>query len=199
MLLIIDNYDSFTYNLVQMVAALGQAVRVLRNDQVDVAGAMALAPSHVLISPGPCTPAEAGVSVPLIRACAGRIPLLGVCLGHQSIAAAFGGAIIRAQRPMHGKLCPVEHDGRGVFAGLPSPFTVTRYHSLVADPQTLPEALEVSARSPEGEIMGLRHRQYWVEGVQFHPEAVLSEHGEALMKNFLAAQAALRPGALQPA
>jgi len=186
MLLLIDNYDSFTYNLAQYFGELGAEVHVHRNDALTVAEIAAWQPSHLVISPGPCTPSEAGISVAAIEAFAGRIPILGVCLGHQAIGQAFGGRIVRAQRVMHGKLSAVTHDGRGVFTGLPSPFPVTRYHSLAIERATLPSCLEVTATSEDGEIMGVRHRELAVEGVQFHPEAILTEHGHALLSNFLA-------------
>ncbi len=190
MVLMIDNYDSFTYNLVQYLGELGAEVRVLRNDEASVAEALALAPARIVISPGPCTPDEAGISVALIRAVAGRIPLLGVCLGHQSIARAFGGEVVRARAVMHGKTSPIYHQGEGVFAGLESPFEATRYHSLVIDAEHLPEALTVTAwtRRDDGsrdEIMGVRHRELPVQGVQFHPESILTRHGHDLLKNFL--------------
>ena len=185
MLLMIDNYDSFTYNLVQYFGELGCEVKVLRNDECTVDEAAALRPSHVVISPGPCTPSEAGISLALIGRLAGKVPLLGVCLGHQSIGQAFGGKVIRARQVMHGKVSQVRHDGRGVFAGLPSPFTATRYHSLVVERASLPAELEITAESEDGEIMGLRHRSLPVEGVQFHPEAMLTEHGHAMLRNFL--------------
>ena len=185
MLLMIDNYDSFTYNLVQYLGELGADVRVVRNDAITLDEVAALAPAQIVVSPGPCTPSEAGVSVPLIRRFAGQIPILGVCLGHQSIGQAFGGRIVRAQRVMHGKLSPVTHDGRGVFAGLPSPFAVTRYHSLAIERDHVPAELEVTATAADGEIMGGRHRTLAGEGVQFHPEAILTEHGMRLLANFL--------------
>jgi anthranilate synthase/aminodeoxychorismate synthase-like glutamine amidotransferase len=188
MIVVIDNYDSFTYNLVQLIRELGEEVRVFRNDALGVEAVMAMAAQRVVISPGPCTPAQAGISVPLIRALAGTLPILGVCLGHQSIGAAFGGEIVRAARPMHGKISRIDHDGRGVFAGLPARFAATRYHSLAIRRDAVPECLEVTARSEDGEIMGVRHRSHAVEGVQFHPEAVLTEHGRALMRNFLSIQ-----------
>jgi len=188
MLLMIDNYDSFTYNLVQYLGELGAEVHVHRNDAITLDQVAAWKPERIVISPGPCTPSEAGISVPLIRRFAGEIPILGVCLGHQAIGQAFGGRIVRAQRVMHGKLSPVTHEGRGVFAGLPSPLTVTRYHSLAIEPGSLPDVLEVTARADDGEIMGVRHRTLDVEGVQFHPEAILTEHGHALLGNFLAAR-----------
>lgn len=186
MLLMIDNYDSFTYNLVQYFGELGEDVRVFRNDQITVADIERLAPERIVISPGPCTPNEAGVSVDTIRNFAGRIPLLGVCLGHQSIGQAFGGRIIRAKNLMHGKTSLVHHRGQGVFAGLPSPFTATRYHSLVIESESLPDCLEMTAwTEDDNEIMGIRHRELAVEGVQFHPESILTEHGHALLRNFL--------------
>ena len=185
MLLLIDNYDSFTYNLAQYLGELGAEVNVYRNDAVTVSEIAAWQPTHIVISPGPCTPNEAGISVAAIRAFAGKIPILGVCLGHQAIGAAFGGRIVRAQRVMHGKLSAVAHDGRGVFTGLPSPVTVTRYHSLAIEPATLPACLEVSGTAEDGEIIGVRHKDLAVEGVQFHPEAILTEHGHALLRNFL--------------
>ena len=185
MLLMIDNYDSFTYNLVQYLGELGADVRVYRNDAITLDEVAALAPAQIVVSPGPCTPNEAGVSLPLIRRFAGEIPILGVCLGHQAIGQAFGGRIVRAQRVMHGKLSPVTHDGRGVFAGLPTPFAVTRYHSLAIERESVPDELEVTAIADDGEIMGVRHRRVAVEGVQFHPEAILTEHGKRLLANFL--------------
>ena len=185
MLILIDNYDSFTYNLAQYLGELGADVHVYRNDAVTVAQLAAWQPERIVVSPGPCTPNEAGISVEAIRYFAGRIPVLGVCLGHHAIGQAFGGRIVRAQRVMHGKLSAVTHDGRGVFSGLPSPFNVTRYHSLAIERATLPGCLEVSATSEDGEIMGVRHRELAVEGVQFHPEAILTEHGHALLRNFL--------------
>ena len=185
-LLLIDNYDSFTYNLVQAFLVLGAEVQVVRNDAIDVAGAEARDPTHLCISPGPGAPRDAGVSMAMIRAFAGRIPVLGVCLGHQSIVEAFGGEVVRAGRLMHGKTSPIRHDGLGVFAGLPSPCEVGRYHSLIAAPGHLPATLTVSARTDEGEIMGVRHTELQVEGVQFHPESILTHDGERLLGNFLA-------------
>jgi len=181
----IDNYDSFTYNLVQYLGELGAELDVRRNDAITLEEIERLAPDGVVISPGPCTPREAGVSVPLIQRFAGRIPILGVCLGHQAIGAAFGGAIVRAPRIMHGKTSPIHHDGRGLFAGLADPFEATRYHSLVIDPPTLPSVLERSAWTAEDEIMGVRHRDHFVEGVQFHPESILTVEGKRLLGNFL--------------
>ncbi|TBL69043.1 aminodeoxychorismate/anthranilate synthase component II [Paenibacillus thalictri] len=185
MILVIDNYDSFTYNLVQYLGELGEQVVVHRNDQIDLAGIEALKPDHILISPGPCTPNEAGISLALIDHFKGKIPILGVCLGHQSIGQAFGGEVIRAERLMHGKTSDIFHDGKTVFEGLPSPFTATRYHSLIVKAETLPDCLEVSARTAEGEIMGLRHKEYPIEGVQFHPESIITDHGHAMLRNFL--------------
>jgi anthranilate synthase/aminodeoxychorismate synthase-like glutamine amidotransferase len=184
-LLLIDNYDSFTYNLVQAFLVLGADVRVHRNDAITVEEAMALEPTHLCISPGPGTPYDAGVSMDMIRAFAGRIPVFGVCLGHQSIVEVFGGKVVRAGRLMHGKTSLVNHDGLGLFTGLPQPCEVGRYHSLIAQPDTLPHDLEVTARTAEGEIMGVRHRTLDVEGVQFHPESVLTPDGPRLMQNFL--------------
>ncbi|MEK9889535.1 MAG: aminodeoxychorismate/anthranilate synthase component II [Gammaproteobacteria bacterium] len=191
MLLMIDNYDSFTFNVVQYLMELGEDVSVWRNDEISVDAIIEAAPEKIVISPGPCTPNEAGISLEVIERLAGSIPILGICLGHQSIGQAFGGHIIRAPKVMHGKLSAIHHSGVGVFEGLPSPYQATRYHSLVIDPSTLPESLEVTAWTEDesGEleaIMGVRHRSLFVEGVQFHPESILSEHGHALLKNFLA-------------
>jgi len=191
-LLLIDNYDSFTYNLVQAFLVLGADVLVHRNDQITVEHARAMAPTHLCISPGPGTPRDAGVSMDMIRAFAGKIPVLGVCLGHQSIVEVFGGDVVRAGRLMHGKVSPVNHDGRGVLAGMPQPFEAGRYHSLIAKPETLPAVLEVTASTAEGEIMGVRHRELMVEGVQFHPESVLTPDGPILMGNFLKLRAGRR-------
>ena len=185
MLLMIDNYDSFTYNLVQYLGELGAEVKVLRNDEITLEGIERLAPAHIVISPGPCTPNEAGVSVPLVRQFAGKVPILGVCLGHQSIGQALGGRIVHARQLMHGKTSAIHHDGRGVFRGLPDAFTATRYHSLAIERASLPGCLEVSAWSGDGEIMGVRHKELAIEGVQFHPESILTEHGHELLKNFL--------------
>src|SRR3984893_8661977 len=186
MLLVIDNYDSFTYNLVQYLGELGQTVEVRRNDQVTVEEIESqLLPERIVISPGPGTPDSAGVSLKVIERFAGRIPILGVCLGHQAIGQAFGGRVVRAPQLMHGKASSIAHRGEGVFEGLASPFTATRYHSLVIDRGTIPECLEVTAESDDGEIMGVRHREFAVQGVQFHPEAILTEHGHALLSNFL--------------
>ena len=179
-LLMIDNYDSFTWNLVQYFGELGEDVRTVRNDAIGVDEVAALAPARIVISPGPCTPNEAGISLALIHRFAGRIPILGVCLGHQAIGAAFGGRVVRAKQVMHGKTSPIHHMGVGVFRGLPDPFTAIRYHSLAVERETLPDCLEVTAWTDDGEIMGLR-----VEGVQFHPESILTEHGHALLRNFL--------------
>lgn len=185
MLLMIDNYDSFTYNLVQYFGELGADVRVFRNDEISVEQIAALAPAQIVVSPGPCSPAEAGISVAAIQAFAGKIPLLGVCLGHQSIGAAFGGRIVHAKRLMHGKVSPVHHLDCGVFKGLPNPLTCTRYHSLAIERESLPDCLEVTAWTDDGEIMGVRHRTLAVEGVQFHPESILTERGHDLLRNFL--------------
>ena len=185
MLLMIDNYDSFTYNLVQYFGELGEEVRVFRNDEITVEAIASLKPDRLVVSPGPCSPAEAGISVAAIQAFAGRIPLLGVCLGHQSIGAAFGGKIVHARQLMHGKTSLVHHADTGVFRDLPDPFTATRYHSLAIERASLPACLEVTAWTDDGEIMGVRHREFSVEGVQFHPESILSEHGHRLLKNFL--------------
>lgn len=184
-LLLIDNYDSFTYNLVQAFMMLGAEVDVHRNDAITVEQALALQPTHVCISPGPGAPQEAGISIDAIRAFAGKVPVFGVCLGHQAITEAFGGKVVRAPRQMHGKTSPIDHDGAGLFEGMPNPCTVGRYHSLIAAPESLPAELYVTARTAEGEIMGLRHRDLRVEGVQFHPESVLTPEGPQLMANFL--------------
>jgi len=185
MLLMIDNYDSFTYNLVQYLGELGEEVKVLRNDEITLEGIEQLAPARIVISPGPCTPNEAGISVPLVKHFAGKVPILGVCLGHQSIGQALGGRIVHARQLMHGKTSAIHHDGRGVFRGLPDGFTATRYHSLAIERASLPGCLVVSAWSEDGEIMGVRHKELAVEGVQFHPESILTEHGHPLLKNFL--------------
>ena len=185
MLLMIDNYDSFTYNLVQYLGELGEDVRVFRNDETTLDEIALLAPHAIVISPGPCTPKEAGISVPLIERFAGDVPILGVCLGHQAIGQAFGGPIVHAQRVMHGKTSPIHHEGKGVFAGLPNPLTATRYHSLVIERDSLPDCLEITAWTDDGEIMGVRHRAKPVEGVQFHPESILTEAGHDLLRNFL--------------
>lgn len=185
MILVIDNYDSFTYNLVQYLGELGEEVKVFRNDEIDIAGIKTLAPDHILISPGPCTPNEAGVSLEVIEHFKGSIPIFGVCLGHQAIGQAFGGKVIRAERLMHGKTSPIHHLGTSVFEGLPIPFTATRYHSLLVEKESLPDCLEVTAWTEEGEIMGLRHKEYAVEGVQFHPESIITDHGHQMLRNFL--------------
>jgi anthranilate synthase component 2/para-aminobenzoate synthetase component 2 len=194
-LLLVDNYDSFTYNLVQAFLVLGAEVLVHRNDAITVAEATGLEPTHLCISPGPGTPRDAGVSIEMIRAFAGRVPVLGVCLGHQAIVEALGGDVVRAGRLMHGKVSMVEHDGLGIFAALPRPFQAGRYHSLIAKPETLPSVLEVSARTAEGEIMGVRHRELTVDGVQFHPESILTPDGPMLLGNFLATRSARRDAA----
>jgi anthranilate synthase component 2 len=187
MLLMIDNYDSFTYNLVQYFGELGEDVRTFRNDEITLEQIAAMKPDRICISPGPCSPHEAGISVPVLQRFAGEIPILGVCLGHQSIGAAFGGKVIRAKQVMHGKTSEITHTGAGVFKDLPNKYTIIRYHSLAIERESLPDCLEVTAWTDDGEIMGVRHRTMPVEGVQFHPESILSEHGHALLKNFLAA------------
>lgn len=197
MLLMIDNYDSFTWNLVQYFGELGAEVKVVRNDELEIEQIEVLQPERIVVSPGPCTPNEAGVSVPALRHFAGKLPILGVCLGHQSIGQAFGGEVVRAREAMHGKTSPVYHQDQGVFAGLANPLTVTRYHSLVVRRDNLPECLEVTAWTQHAdgsvdEIMGLRHRQYMIEGVQFHPESILSEQGHELLANFLKQQGGMR-------
>ena len=184
-LLMIDNYDSFTYNLVQYFGELGEDVRVFRNDEIDLDRIDALRPARICLSPGPCSPNEAGITLGVIERFKGAIPILGVCLGHQAIGQAFGGKVIRARQVMHGKTAPIEHDRKGVFADLPVPFVATRYHSLAVERDTLPAELEVSAWSADGEIMGLRHRTLPIEGVQFHPESIATEHGHQMLKNFL--------------
>jgi anthranilate synthase component 2/para-aminobenzoate synthetase component 2 len=185
MIVMIDNYDSFTYNLVQYLQELGQEVRVFRNDVVKADEVVALNPKAIVVSPGPCTPNEAGISLELIAKAAGKVPLLGVCLGHQSIQQAFGGRVIRAKTVMHGKTSLISHDGKTIFRGIANPFVATRYHSLVAEESSVPACLEISARSDDGEIMGLRHREFRVEGVQFHPESILTTEGKSLLRNFL--------------
>ena len=186
MILVVDNYDSFTYNLVQYLAQAGAVVRVHRNDALGVDDIVALDPEGILISPGPGTPDQAGISLPIVRELAGRFPIFGVCLGHQTIGQVYGGRVVRASRLMHGRTSPILHGGEGVFRGLPSPFTATRYHSLLVERESLPDVLAITAETEEGEIMGLRHRELDVEGVQFHPESFLTEHGHALIGNFLA-------------
>ena len=185
MVFVLDNYDSFTYNLVQYMGELGAEMVIRRNDELSVDEVEAMEPDRILLSPGPCTPQEAGISIELIRRMAGKVPILGVCLGHQAIGAAFGGDVVRAAKVMHGKTSEVEHDGKTVFAGIASPMTCTRYHSLIVSEKNLPDELEVSARTADGTIMGLRHRKYPVEGVQFHPESVLTADGKRLVQNFL--------------
>ena len=185
MLVMIDNYDSFTYNLVQYLGELGEEVHTFRNDAITVDEIAAMEPDRIMISPGPCTPNEAGISIDVINHFAGRLPILGVCLGHQSIGQAFGGKIVRAREIMHGKTSRVEHTDEGVFNGLENPFTVTRYHSLVIERSSLPDCLEITAWTPDGEIMGVRHKELMIEGVQFHPESILTEHGHELLNNFL--------------
>ena len=185
MLLMIDNYDSFTFNLVQYFGELGQEVKVFRNDEIDIAGIEALKPDQLVLSPGPCSPAEAGICVEAIRHFKGRLPLLGVCLGHQAIGAALGGKVVRAQVQMHGKVSRIRTDQRGVFADLPEQFDVVRYHSLAIERETLPAELVVTATTDDGEIMGVRHQEVLLEGVQFHPESILSEHGHAMLRNFI--------------
>jgi anthranilate synthase/aminodeoxychorismate synthase-like glutamine amidotransferase len=195
--LVVDNYDSFTYNLVQYLEVIGASCEVFLNDRIDVATVRAKAPDGVVVSPGPCTPNEAGASLDVVRELSGELPILGVCLGHQAIGQAFGGRVVRADRIMHGKTSPIDHDGRTVFAGLPQPFEATRYHSLLVERSSLPACLEVSAWTAEGEIMGLRHRQHRVEGVQFHPESILTTEGMALLANWvrsLSTPVASRPG-----
>lgn len=185
MILMIDNYDSFTYNLVQYLGELGAETQVVRNDQIDVDEVAALAPERIVISPGPCTPNEAGISVELVERFGAELPILGVCLGHQSIAQAYGGRIVRARTLMHGKTSMIQHDGAGVFRGLANPFLATRYHSLAAERESLPECLVVTAWTEDGEIMGIRHVEHPVHGVQFHPESILTQHGHRLLRNFL--------------
>jgi anthranilate synthase/aminodeoxychorismate synthase-like glutamine amidotransferase len=185
MVFVLDNYDSFTFNLVQYMGELGAEMDVRRNDELTVDEVEGLQPERILLSPGPCTPQEAGISIDLVRRMAGKVPILGVCLGHQAIGAAFGGNVVRAQKLMHGKTSQVEHDGKTIFAGLASPMTCTRYHSLIVEEKGLPAELEISARTADGTIMGLRHRKFRVEGVQFHPESVLTEDGKRLIQNFL--------------
>ncbi len=185
MILVIDNYDSFTYNLVQYLGELGAEMRVFRNDEITVEQAVALSPEKVLVSPGPCTPKEAGISCDIVREFGSRLPLFGVCLGHQSIGDVYGGKVIRADRLMHGKTSPMIHEGESLFKGLPSPFDATRYHSLIVERETLPDCLEITAWTAEGEIMGVQHKEYPVHGVQFHPESILTLEGKKLLQNFL--------------
>jgi len=184
-ILLIDNYDSFTYNLVQRLGEIGEETVVLRNDAAAPGDIRRVKPSHIIISPGPCTPAQSGISVAVVREFAGRTPLLGVCLGHQAIAAAFGGKVVRAARPMHGKTSQILHDGRELYRGIPNPFTAARYHSLTVDERTLPQCFQVTARTDRGELMGIRHRRFPLEGVQFHPESFLTPHGYTLLRNFI--------------
>lgn len=195
MLVMIDNYDSFTYNLVQYLGELGEDVKTFRNDEITIQQIEALKPDRIMVSPGPCTPNEAGISLAVIEHFKGRLPLMGVCLGHQSIGQAFGGKVVRAKEIMHGKTSEIEHTNVGVFKGLENPFTVTRYHSLVVERESLPDCLEITAWTDDGEIMGLRHKELAIEGVQFHPESILTEHGHALLKNFLDTPADYDPGA----
>jgi para-aminobenzoate synthetase component 2 len=185
MILVIDNYDSFTYNLVQYLGELDQTLEIRRNDEITLTEIEKMAPDRIVISPGPGTPKQAGISIDLIRRFGGKIPVLGVCLGHQAIAEAFGGEVVRAERLMHGKVSPIFHDGKTIFKGLPSPFDATRYHSLIVKKETLPSILEISAYTSENEIMGLRHRKYLIEGVQFHPESILTSEGKELLRNFI--------------
>lgn len=185
MILVIDNYDSFTYNIVQYLGEIGAEVVIFRNDKIDIAQIEAMKPDHILISPGPCTPDRAGISLQCIDAFKGKIPILGVCLGHQSIAQVFGAEVVIAERPMHGQVSPISHDGRTIFADIPSPFNVTRYHSLIVKREIMPDCLEISAETAEGEIMAIRHKDYVIEGVQFHPESIMTEHGKHLFNNFL--------------
>lgn len=185
MIVMIDNYDSFTYNLVQYLGELGEELRVFRNDKITIRELEELAPDFIMVSPGPCTPDEAGISLEVIRYFAGKIPVFGVCLGHQALAQVFGGKVIRAERLMHGKTSPVIHDGKTIFKGIPSPYQATRYHSLIVEKESLPECLEISAWTEEGEIMGLRHQELAVEGVQFHPESIITDHGKQLLQNFI--------------
>lgn len=191
MILMIDNYDSFTYNLVQYLGEMGEELRVVRNDKITCDEIAQVAPSYLMISPGPCTPNEAGISLEAIKRFAGEIPIFGVCLGHQSIAQVFGGNVVRAERLMHGKTSDMYHNNQGVFEGLPSPFKATRYHSLIVERESLPDCLEITAETAEGEIMGLRHRELAIEGVQFHPESIMTEHGKQMLRNFLARYAPL--------
>lgn len=185
MILMIDNYDSFTYNLVQFLGEMGEELQVFRNDKITIEQIAEMNPDHIVVSPGPCSPNEAGISLKVIEHFSGKIPILGVCLGHQSIAQAFGGNVIRSERLMHGKTSPVFHDGRTIFTGVPSPFTATRYHSLIVERETLPDCLEISAWTEEGEIMGIRHKELLVEGVQFHPESIITDFGKDLLRNFI--------------
>ncbi|MBG9787272.1 aminodeoxychorismate/anthranilate synthase component II [Brevibacillus laterosporus] len=189
MIIMIDNYDSFTYNLVQFVGELGEELRVFRNDKITLEEIENMKPDYLMISPGPCTPNEAGISMDVVRHFAGKVPIFGVCLGHQSIGQVFGGKIVRADRLMHGKTSEVLHDGKTIFASIPSPFQAARYHSLVIQEESIPEELEITARTPEGEIMAIRHRELPIEGVQFHPESIITQYGKQMLKNFLTAYA----------
>ncbi|RFB28377.1 aminodeoxychorismate/anthranilate synthase component II [Brevibacillus sp. VP] len=189
MIIMIDNYDSFTYNLVQFVGELGEELRVFRNDKITLEEIENMKPDYLMISPGPCTPNEAGISMDVVRHFAGKVPIFGVCLGHQSIGQVFGGKIVRADRLMHGKTSEVLHDGKTIFASIPSPFQAARYHSLVIQEESIPEELEITARTPEGEIMAIRHRKLPIEGVQFHPESIITQYGKQMLKNFLTAYA----------
>jgi len=184
MILVIDNYDSFTYNLVQYLGELGRKVEVFRNDKISIEEIRSISPEKILVSPGPCTPKEAGISIDVIRSFSGKVPIFGVCLGHQSIAEAFGGKVIKAENLMHGKTSQIFHDGKTIFKDMPNPFTATRYHSLIVEKESLPSTLEVSAWTKDGEIMGLRHKELQVEGVQFHPESILTREGMKILKNF---------------
>lgn len=195
MILVIDNYDSFTYNLVQYLGEIGEEIEVRRNDEIDIAEIERLTPDHILISPGPCTPNEAGVSLELIQHFKDKTPILGVCLGHQAIGQAFGGKVIGAARMMHGKTSEIYHDGKTIFSGIPSPFTATRYHSLIVERDSLPDCLEISAETSQGEIMALRHKTYPIEGVQFHPESIITDHGIQILRNFLSSTGHDRAGA----
>ncbi len=185
MILVIDNYDSFTYNLVQYLGEMGQDLVVRRNDAITLEEVEALHPQRILISPGPCTPEQAGISIPIIRHFAGRVPILGVCLGHQAIGQAFGGEVVRNYRVLHGKTSQIHHDGRTIYRNVPNPFPATRYHSLVIRRETMPSVLQITAETPEGEVMGVRHREFPIEGVQFHPESVMTPHGKTLLRNWL--------------
>ncbi|MCG7319090.1 aminodeoxychorismate/anthranilate synthase component II [Brevibacillus laterosporus] len=189
MIIMIDNYDSFTYNLVQFVGELGEELRVFRNDKITLEEIENMKPDYLMISPGPCTPNEAGISMDVVRHFAGKVPIFGVCLGHQSIGQVFGGKIVRADRLMHGKTSEVLHDGKTIFASIPSPFQAARYHSLVIQEESIPEEIEITARTPEGEIMAIRHRKLPIEGVQFHPESIITQYGKQMLKNFLTAYA----------
>jgi para-aminobenzoate synthetase component 2 len=192
MIVMIDNYDSFTYNLVQYLGELGEELKVFRNDKITIQGLEELNPDYIMVSPGPCTPDDAGISIEVIRHFAGKIPLFGVCLGHQAIGQVFGGKVIRAERLMHGKTSPVFHDGKTIFENIPSPYQATRYHSLIVEKESLPDCLEISAWTAEGEIMALRHKELAVEGVQFHPESIITDHGKVLLQNFITSYAKVK-------